>query len=77
MAESEVMALSIWHKPTEKAAWMRRFIVSNGPSVRIYGTKDEFNSHAEPLYTIELLSDTEFHSGSDNVIRMGYLTKKR
>ena len=69
-------AAHLWHKPSERAAWMRRFVIVSDSSIRIYGTRNDHEQHNDPMYYIELLTDTDLISGSDNIVYQGWLTKK-
>ena len=71
-----MVATHLWHKPSSRAAWMRRFVIVSDSAIRIYGTRDDHEQHHEAMYCIELLTTTSLIAGSDNIVFQGWLTKK-
>eukprot|EP01083_Nonionella_stella_P043405 117082_1 len=69
-------AAHLWHKPSERAAWMRRFVIVSDSAVRIYGTRSDHEQRHDPIFYIELLTSTSLLNGSDNIICQGWLVKK-
>ena len=66
----------VWHKGSEKQPWMRKFVIVKDSVVRIYGTRNDHVQQREPLVVLELISNTKFMIGSDNVCHIGWMTKK-
>ena len=69
-------AAHLWHKPSSRAAWMRRFVIVSDSAIRIYGTRNDHESNNDPMYYIELLTTTHLKMGSDNIVLQGWLVKK-
>ena len=66
----------LWHKGSEKQPWMRKFVIVKDSVLRIYKTRKDHENENDPLVALELISDTEFRFGSDNICHIGWMIKK-
>eukprot|EP01084_Bolivina_argentea_P225437 380953_1 len=69
-------AAHIWHKPSERAAWMKRFVIVSDSAIRIYSTRNDHEQHKDPMYYVELLTTTNLLNGSNNIVFQGWMNKK-
>lgn len=57
---SNLAGAPLWHKPSSKAAWMHRFVIVSDSTIRIYGTRNDFDQHQEAMVRISTFSHSQY-----------------
>eukprot|EP01083_Nonionella_stella_P029924 82209_1 len=69
-------ATHLWYKDGIFNVWAKQFVVLSDSMIRVYESREDYESQKEAAHRIQLSTHTQLLNGSDSIMHQGWLIKK-